>query len=97
MPVWPFVIFAGALGAAVASFGQCVISRSIQGRSWVSGRSICDNCGRQLSWYENLPIVSYLVQKGKSRCCQQRLSPVYFISEASTAVLSSALVWLLLS
>jgi prepilin signal peptidase PulO-like enzyme (type II secretory pathway) len=97
MLVWPFVLIAGLLGAAIASFGQCVITRTIQGRSWVSGRSVCDKCGKQISWYENLPVVSYLLQTGKSRCCKQRLSPIYLISELAVGGACAVVVWWLLS
>ncbi len=81
------VILAGVLGASVASFGQCAITRSILGRSWVSGRSTCDYCGHKLAWYENIPIVSFIIQGGKTRCCQKKLAPTYVICEILGAAL----------
>lgn len=50
-------------------------------------RSFCDYCGRQLKWYENIPVISWLVQKGKSRCCQKKLSILYPIVEITTGLL----------
>lgn len=94
---WHLILFAGLLGASLASFGQCVVTRTKQGRSWITGRSTCDFCGHQLSWYENLPIVSYVIQGGKSRCCGQRLSASYLFIELGSAVLSLLLVWGVLS
>jgi prepilin signal peptidase PulO-like enzyme (type II secretory pathway) len=44
-------------------------------------RSFCDYCGRQLNWYENIPVISWLVQKGKTRCCHKKLPILYPIVE----------------
>lgn len=60
------------------AFAKATASRS---------RSFCDYCGKQLNWYENIPIFSWLVQKGKSRCCQKKLSQLYPIVELLTGVL----------
>lgn len=50
-------------------------------------RSFCDYCGRQLSWYENIPVVSWFLQKGKTKCCQRKLSILYPIVEMLMASL----------
>lgn len=55
-------------------------------------RSFCDYCGRQLKWYENIPVISWLVQKGKTRCCSKKLSVLYSIVELVTGVLF-LMVW----
>ena len=47
-------------------------------------RSFCDFCGKQLRWYENIPVVSWIMQKGKSRCCHKKLSILYPIVELVT-------------
>lgn len=44
-------------------------------------RSFCDYCGRQLRWYENIPVLSWIIQGGKSRCCQTPLPRSYPIVE----------------
>jgi len=49
-------------------------------------RSWCDFCGKQLKWYENIPVVSWLVQKGKSRCCRKKLPILYPIVELITGI-----------
>jgi len=49
-------------------------------------RSFCDYCGRQLKWYENIPIISWIIQKGKSRCCQKKLPILYPIVELATGI-----------
>ncbi len=52
-----------------------------------SERSFCDFCGKQLHWYENVPVVSWLIQKGKSRCCHKSLPLLYPIIELVTGLL----------
>ena len=44
-------------------------------------RSFCDYCGRQLGWYENIPVISWVIQKGKTRCCGKKLSVLYPVVE----------------
>jgi len=56
-------------------------------------RSFCDGCGRQLRWYENVPVISWLIQKGKSRCCQKKLSFLYPIVELITGILLMVVVF----
>jgi prepilin signal peptidase PulO-like enzyme (type II secretory pathway) len=50
-------------------------------------RSFCDYCGRQLKWSENVPIFSWLIQKGKTRCCQKKLPVLYPIVELLMGIL----------
>ena len=44
-------------------------------------RSFCDYCGRQLKWYENIPVFSWLFLKGKTRCCGKKLPVSYPVVE----------------
>ena len=50
-------------------------------------RSFCDYCGKQLNWYENVPVISWLILKGKTKCCHKKLPLSYPIVELITAVL----------
>ena len=50
-------------------------------------RSFCDYCGNQLKWYENIPVFSWLVLKGKTRCCQKKLPISYPVVELITGLL----------
>ena len=50
-------------------------------------RSFCDYCGRQLSWCENIPVFSWFLQKGKTKCCQKKLSVLYPITEIIVGLL----------
>lgn len=50
-------------------------------------RSFCDYCGRQLRWYENIPVISWVIQKGKTKCCGKKLPVLYPIVEIIVALL----------
>ncbi len=76
-----------ALGAAVGSFLNVLIYRSIREESWVTGRSKCDHCGRKIAWYDNIPVLSYLVLRGQSRCCSKPIPLSYPVVEFITGIL----------
>lgn len=50
-------------------------------------RSFCDFCGKQLHWYENVPVVSWLALGGKSGCCHKKLPPAYPVVELGMGIL----------
>jgi len=50
-------------------------------------RSFCDFCGRQLHWYENIPVVSWVILRGKSSCCGRKLPVSYPLLEMGTGIL----------
>lgn len=70
------VFLAFMLGASLASFAGVVIERVPKGES-INGRSHCA-CGRQLKWYENVPVFGYLFTGGKAKCCGAKL-PVWYL------------------
>ena len=77
----PFVLFGVLLGGALASFGCVVIERST-GSEGLNGRSHCI-CGRQLTWYENVPVLGWLQCAGKARCCGSRIPAWYVLAEVA--------------
>ena len=77
-------------GAAVGSFINVLIDRTILGLNWVSGRSHCDYCHKTLAWFDMIPILSFMVNRGKSRCCKRPLTYRYPIVEA---LVGSLFVW----
>ena len=80
-------------GAIVGSFLNVVILRlPDQEASIVFPASHCPKCMHNLSWYENIPIISYIFLRGKCGHCQVSISPLYPIVELSMALLSAALV-----
>ncbi len=59
----------------------------------VFSRSACPNCGHQIKAHENIPVISYLLLKGKCSGCSQRISPQYPIVEAVCALMSAFVAW----
>src|SRR6478672_11514616 len=74
-------------GLAVGSFLNVVAARVPTGRSIVHPGSACPSCGASLAWYDNIPLLSYVLLRGKCRHCQARISLRYPVVEATTAVL----------
>lgn len=85
----PYIILA-VLGLCVGSFCNVLIFRLPKGEEFVKTPSHCMSCGRKLAWYENIPLVSWLIQKGKCRGCGEKISAQYPAVEAL-----NALMWLL--
>lgn len=83
---------AGVFGAIIGSFLNVVIWRLPRGESLVSPASHCPKCGTPLRAVDNIPIVSYLLLRGRCRACKEPISPRYAIVEAVTAALFVALV-----
>ncbi len=75
------------VGSCIGSFLNVVVYRSERGESWVWGRSHCENCGKQLAWYDNIPIVSYLLLKAQCRHCHTQLSPGHLVIETLMGLL----------
>jgi leader peptidase (prepilin peptidase) / N-methyltransferase len=75
------------LGLVLGSFYNVVGLRVPMKKSIVVPRSACTTCGHLLKPYELIPVISYLIQKGKCRGCQSRISPIYPIFELLTGIL----------
>lgn len=80
----PLIIF--IFGLIIGSFLNVVILRYNTGRS-LGGRSACFSCGAKLSWYELLPVISFLGLRGRCRSCRSPISWQYPLVELSTACL----------
>lgn len=83
---------AAAFGAIIGSFLNVCIYRLPRGRSVVWPASACGACGRELAWFENVPIVSWIVLRARCRTCRAPISWRYPIVEALTALMF-ALAW----
>src|SRR5687768_13805457 len=83
----PPLLVAGVLGACIGSFLNVVIYRLPLGQSVVSPPSRCPNCSYRLKWYDNLPIIGWVLLGGRCRQCKNPISIQYPIVELITAVL----------
>lgn len=90
---WFFAFVVFAFGACVGSFLNVCIYRIPAGKSIVSPGSTCPACGAAIRWFDNIPILSWLVLRGRARCCGASISPRYLIIEALTGSLF-LLAWL---
>jgi leader peptidase (prepilin peptidase)/N-methyltransferase len=86
-------IFAGLLGLAFGSFLNVCLSRWPEGESVVKPRSHCRQCGRTLTWWENVPLVSWLALRGRCRTCRAWIGWRYPLVEFSVALLWAIVAW----
>lgn len=75
------------LGLAVGSFLNVLVMRSLRGEGFWRGRSHCDHCGRVLAWYEMIPLLSFLVLRGRCRTCKTEIDIMHPVVELITGIL----------
>ena len=81
------------LGAIIGSFLNVCISRIPAGQSIISPRSSCPKCGIQISWFRNIPILTWLLSRGRANCCVFKIPCRYLYVELSTAIIFSYLFY----
>ena len=90
----PFALtLAAFFGALIGSFLNVCVHRLPRGASIVWPASACPGCRRKLSWFENVPLVSYVLLGGRCRTCKAPISLRYPLIEAMTAALFAAGWW----
>ena len=75
-------------GAMIGSFLNVCICRVPEGKSIVTPGSHCPRCGKAIRWYDNLPVISFLLLRGRCRHCHGSISVQYPLVEGVTALLS---------
>lgn len=90
-PYTLFGIFAFVFGLLVGSFLNVVIARLPAGKSIVRPASHCPSCGTAIRPYDNIPLISWVLLKGKCRDCKSRISTIY----PAVELLTGLLAWLL--
>lgn len=78
-------------GSVIGSFLNVCIYRLPKGKSVVRPASSCPKCGTYISWYDNIPLLSYLILMGKCRACKAAILFRYFLVELITALILTAL------
>jgi leader peptidase (prepilin peptidase)/N-methyltransferase len=83
------------LGLIIGSFLNVVIHRLPRGQSVVFGRSKCPTCGKTIAWYDNIPVLSFLLLHTRCRSCDAPISVRYPAVEVVTGLGAGAAVWFL--
>lgn len=82
-----YTIICFTFGIVLGSFYNVVGYRLPQGKSLVKPRSECPKCHKKLKWYELIPVISFLIQRGKCNNCKCKISLFYPIIEITTGIL----------
>lgn len=93
IPEYIGYVFAFCLGALIGSFLNVVIHRVPNEKSIVFPNSACPKCGAAIRAYDNIPMISWIVLRGKCRCCKSAISARYPAVELLTALLFLLVYW----
>ena len=92
VPLWFVLGVAAAYGLVLGSFLNVVIYRLPRGMSLVRPRSHCPSCGATVRWYDNVPVLSFILLGGRCRRCRVRISPRYLLVELAGGALAAGVV-----
>jgi leader peptidase (prepilin peptidase)/N-methyltransferase len=92
-PVWFWLVAAFLFGLVFGSFGNVVIWRLPRRESLSYPGSHCPECDTPINWYDNVPLLSWLLLRGRCRSCGMPISPRYPLVELLSGVLWLAAVW----
>ena len=80
------------LGLVVGSFLNVCIHRWPRTESVVTPRSRCPSCYQQIAWHDNIPVLSYVLQRGRCHSCGATIRPRYLVVELATAIVFTLIV-----
>lgn len=81
-----FYIVIFIIGTVLGSFGATQIRRSLKNKPILEINSYCPSCGKKIGILEKIPIISYILLKGKCKHCKQKINPIYITFEIATAI-----------
>jgi len=95
IPDWYFQLSVGLFGLLFGSLANVIIWRVPRGESIVSPGSHCPSCGREIRWYDNVPIISWFVLRARCRACGSQIPVRYPVVETISGLLwlLAALLW----
>lgn len=91
--MWFLLVALGVFGAIIGSFLNVVVWRVPRGESIASPPSACPSCGARIRWYDNIPVLSWLLLRGRCRDCAHPISVRYPLVEAGTGLAWVAVGW----
>jgi len=94
VPDWIWYVFLFAFGCCIGSFLNVVIYRLPRDKSLVKPPSACPACGRHIRFYDNIPLVSWVILGAKCRYCKAPISARYFLVELLTGLVFIGLFYL---
>ena len=92
MIAMPWIV-AALLGLCLGSFANVLIWRLPRNEQVVRGRSHCPKCERQIAWYDNLPLLGWLMLRGRCRHCRAPISVRYPLVELAGGLLGAGCLW----
>jgi leader peptidase (prepilin peptidase) / N-methyltransferase len=81
------ILFLFVFGLVIGSFLNVVIYRTTHDESPMEGRSKCEGCGKKISWYDNIPLVSFFFLRGRCRHCRMEISWQHPVVEFLTGIM----------
>lgn len=88
------IILGFIVGSVIGSFINAAAMRTVAEKKWWGKeRSVCDKCGRQLTTLDLIPIISYLLLRGRCRTCQTLISSRHFLTELTGGVIGAFALW----
>ena len=93
-PDWIWYVFIFAFGCCIGSFLNVVIYRLPRDKSLVKPASACPACGKGIRFYDNIPLISWLILGGRCRYCKAGISPRYFVIELLTGLVFTGVFFL---
>ncbi len=89
---WSLRLWAFAYGAIIGSFTNVVVYRVPRGLALAGMRSRCDACGKRIPLYNNVPILTWLILRGRASCCGAPFSGLYPLGELAGALVSLGVI-----
>ncbi len=86
-------LIAFVFGAFIGSFLNVCIYRLPRNQSVISPPSRCQACGTRLAWHDNLPLIGWLLRRGRCRFCGSRFSAQYLLMELAVATITGTIAW----
>ena len=91
--IWQVYLLAAIFGLIIGSFLNVLIYRIPRHKNVAFDRSACPDCGKQIAWYHNIPVLSYLILLGRCANCRQPISLRYPTVEVINALMYLYFVW----